>query len=147
MVAISSCLMGSKCRYNGTMSHKNYFSNDFNQAYIEICPEILAGFKTPRLPCEIVGGSGEDVLLGKAKVMDREGNDITEQMITGAKKALAICLQKKVTVAYLQARSPSCGYGTIYDGSFTSTLITGNGILSALLLQNKIKVINVMVMH
>ena len=40
----------------------------------------------------------------------------------------------------LKTRSPSCGYGKIFDGTFTDTLIEGNGIFTDLCLKNNIKV-------
>ena len=143
MVAISACLTGSKCRYNGTDTLNESLLACIGQAYISICPEVLAGFSTPRLPCEIIGGSGEDVLDGKARIVDASGTDITEQMIRGATKALTICQQQKVSTAYMQPRSPTCGCGLIYDGTFTETLKKGVGVFSALLLRNGITVIQV----
>lgn len=99
--------------------------------------------KIPRPPSEIVGGTGADVLSGKARVLDKEGSDITEAFIGGSMKALDICIKNGVTRAYLQARSPSCGFGRVYDGTFSGTLIDGNGVLAELLLQNGIEVIAV----
>ena len=143
MIVISSCITGVKCRYNGSSSYNEKLLKSINKNYIHICPEILAGLKTPRKPCEIFGGSGEDVLNGNAKIIDKDGFDITEQMLTGAKKALKMCLENKVTKAYLKTKSPTCGYDKIYDGTFSSTLRKGNGIFSALLIKNGIKVIEV----
>ena len=143
MVAISSCLTGIKCRYNATDNHKPLLINGISDSYIAICPEILGYFIIPREACEIVGGSGEDVLNRTARVIDNCGVDITEQMIRGAEKALHICLECGVTKAYLQSKSPTCGCGEIYDGSFSRTLRVGNGIFTALLNQNGIEVIEV----
>ena len=143
MIAFSSCITGVKCRYNGSSSYNEKLLKSINENYIHICPETLAGLKTPRKPCEISGGSGEDVLDGNAKIIDKDGFDITEQMLTGAKKALEICLENKVTKAYLQTKSPSCGKNKIYDGTFSSTLRKGNGIFTALLIKNGVEVIEV----
>ena len=143
MIVFSSCITGVKCRYNGSSSYNEKLLKSINEEFIHICPEILAGLKIPRRPCEIYGGSGEDVLNGNAKIIDKDGFDITEQMLTGAKKALKICLENNVTKAYLQTKSPTCGYNKIYDGTFSSTLKKGDGIFSALLLKNGIKVIEV----
>jgi uncharacterized protein YbbK (DUF523 family) len=82
-------------------------------------------------------------LAGNAKIIDKDGLDITKQMLIGAEKALQICLEKNVTKAYLQTRSPTCGCSKIYDGSFSSTLKNGNGIFTALLIMNKIKVVEI----
>ena len=101
MILVSSCIADVKCRYNGLSSYNENLLNDINEAFIHICPEILAGFEIPRKPCEIVNGSGEDVLIGKAKILNIDGSDITEPMILGAKKALQICLENNVKKAYL----------------------------------------------
>jgi len=143
MIVISSCITGIKCRYNASSSYNKKFLGSIKESYIDICPEILAGLKIPRKPCEITGGSGEDVLNGNAKIMDNEGFDMTDQMIAGAKKAIKICLENKVTKAYLQSKSPTCGYGKIYNGTFSSTIREGNGIFTALLIKNKIKVFEI----
>ena len=91
----------------------------------------------------LFGGNGDDVLAGKAKIFDIDGLDVTEQMIVGSKKALKICLKRNVTKAFLQTKSPTCGYNKIYDGTFSSKLKQGNGIFSALLMENGIKVIEI----
>jgi len=143
MILVSSCITGLKCRYNGTSSYNESLLKKLNCNYIHICPELLAGFGIPRKPCEIYGGTGEDVLAGNAKIIDQDGLDITEQMLIGVKEALKICIENKVTKAYLQTKSPSCGYTKIYDGSFSSTLKHGNGIFSALLIKNNVKIIEV----
>ena len=143
MIVNSSCITGVKCRYNGSSSYNEKLITGIKENYIHICPEILAGLQTPRKSCEIFDGSGEDVLNGNAKIIDKVGFDITEQMLSGAKKALKICLENKVTKAYLQTKSPSCGYNKIYDGTFSSTLRKGNGIFSTLLIKNGINVIEV----
>ncbi|MFV0351462.1 MAG: DUF523 domain-containing protein [Oscillospiraceae bacterium] len=143
MIAISACLAGVKCRYNATSSLNKPLLKYLNNQYITICPEVLAGLTVPRLPCEIAGGSGEEVLCGRAVMIDKDKNDITRKMVFGAKEALKICIKKKVTKAYLQAKSPTCGVGKIYDGGFSSSLVQGNGVFAALLLQNGIKVVEV----
>lgn len=143
MVAVSSCITGVKCRYNATNSYKSSLLESIKENYIAICPEIIAGFAIPRTACEIVGGSGEDVLIGNARIIDKDGIDITEAMLFGTEKALQICLENGVSKAYLQTKSPTCGCGKIYDGSFSNTLKLGNGIFVALLLQHGIEVIEV----
>ena len=143
MVAVSSCLVGVKCRYNGKDSYNPLILESLGANYVVVCPEILAGFGTPRAACEIVGGSGEDVLVGDARVVDKRGADITEAMINGARSALRICIAGGVSKAYLQSRSPTCGCGEIYDGSFSNALRPGNGIFAALLKQRGIEVISV----
>ena len=140
MVLISSCITGVKCRYNATSSYNKNLLKKIRGEYIHICPEILAGFKVPRKPCEILNGNGEDVLNGKAKIIDVDGIDVTEKMLFGAKKAIKICLGNNVIKAYLQSRSPTCGVNKIYDGTFSTTLKKGNGVFSTLLIKNGIEV-------
>jgi uncharacterized protein YbbK (DUF523 family) len=143
MVLISSCITGVKCRYNASSSYNKNLLEKIGDKYIHICPEILAGFKIPRKPCEINGGSGEDVLTGNAKVINNDGLDITEQILIGISKALQICLENNVAIAYLQTRSPTCGCNKIYDGTFSSTLKKGNGVFTAILIKNGIEVVEV----
>ncbi len=143
MVAISACLTGVKCRYNGTSSFNSELMEKAFDSFFAVCPEVLAGLETPRVPCEIFGGSGEDVLFGTAKVVTKDGEDLTEKFIAGSKKALDLCVQKGVQKAYLQAKSPSCGCGKIYDGSFQGNVVYGNGVFVALLLQAGIEVVEV----
>jgi uncharacterized protein YbbK (DUF523 family) len=143
MVAISSCLAGIPCRYDGSSCRNEKLLESIGGGYMCLCPETLAGFGIPRRPCEISGGSGEDVLAGKAKIIDADGRDITGQLLAGAEKALRLCLENGVTRAFLRTRSPSCGCGAIYDGTFSSTLKPGNGVFAALLIQNGIEVIEV----
>jgi len=143
MVALSSCMTGERCRYNATDTYNPSILKNIADNHIAVCPEILAGFGIPRAACEIFGGSGEDVLKGTARIMDKNGSDITEAMILGAEKALQICLENDINKAYLQSKSPTCGCGEIYDGNFTNTLKPGNGIFTALLKNHGIEVVAV----
>lgn len=144
MDIVSACLIGEKCRYDGGACTNEELKKLLKQGKLKaVCPEVMAGLKTPRSPLEIVGGDGKDVLEGKAKVMSKDGKDVTEQFIRGAEMALKeakLCGAKK---AYLQSRSPSCGCGKIYDGSFRGVFKTGDGVAAALLKKNGIKIIEV----
>ena len=91
-------------------------------------------------PVEIQNGSGEDVLNGKACVKDKTGLDVTREFLSGAQKALQIAKKKGANYAILKARSPSCGCGEIYDGTFSGTRKCGNGVAAELLMQHGIKV-------
>lgn len=95
MILLSSCIAGVKCRYNASASYNKNLIENIEDMFIHACPEVLAGFETPRKPCEIYGGSGDDALTGKAKVIDKDGVDITEQMLIGAERALQICLTSR----------------------------------------------------
>jgi len=108
---------------------------------IAICPEKLGGLPTPRNPMEIVGGSGEDVLDGKAKVVDSQGNDMTAEMIKGAQETVRVANEWGIRDALLAPKSPSCGCGKIYDGTFSGKLKMGDGVTAALLKRSGIRVV------
>ncbi|CAH1055859.1 hypothetical protein PAECIP111894_02011 [Paenibacillus pseudetheri] len=110
-----------------------------NQA-IAVCPELLGGFATPREPAEIIGGNGEDVLAGTAKVVDRSGTDVTDMYLEGAYITLAKAQEVSATMVVLKENSPSCGSSMIYNGEFKGKKIAGNGVTTALLRKNGIEV-------
>jgi len=139
MIVISSCLIGKKCRYNGSDSLDVRLIEELDD-YIDVCPELLGGFGTPRPPCEIVEGGAKDVLEGRGKVADINGRNITQDMVKGAMLALELCKRNGVKKAYLKKNSPTCGCGEIYDGSFSGTLKDGNGIFAELLMMSGIEV-------
>ncbi|OMD91461.1 DUF523 domain-containing protein [Paenibacillus odorifer] len=141
MILVSSCLAGMKVRYNGTdcLDEKIQKLLNENQA-IAVCPELLGGFSTPREPAEIVGGDGEDVLAGTAKVVDRSGTDVTELYLKGAYITLEKAQEVSATMVVLKENSPSCGSTMIYNGEFKGKKIAGNGVTAALLRKNGIEV-------
>jgi uncharacterized protein YbbK (DUF523 family) len=143
LIAVSSCLAGIECRYNGTHSSVEKIKKlvDQNKALL-ICPELLGGFSTPRESAEIVGGTGEDVLDGKARVIEKSGNDVTELYIKGAYKALNIIQEVNVKYVVLKESSPSCGSTMIYSGEFSNTKIAGEGVTAALFKRAGIKVMS-----
>lgn len=143
-VIISACLLGVRCRYDGGHSrNETAMQHKKTSQLIPICPEEAGGLPTPRPPAEIVGGDGDDVLNGKAKVMTADGSDVTEAYLQGARHALAVAQTHGATQVILKARSPSCGCGDIYDGTFSGTLISGDGVTTALLKRHGITVISV----
>jgi uncharacterized protein YbbK (DUF523 family) len=140
----SACLVGKKCRYDGEARE----NEEIKQLYLEgrvkaVCPECLAGLKSPRCPSEISGGDGNDVLEGKARVIAEDGGDITQEFVEGAYKVLDAAKACGAKRAYMKSKSPSCGLGVIYDGTFSENLKPGMGVTSALLLKNGIEVIEV----
>lgn len=139
---ISSCLIGRSCFYDGSSRIEPRIKEllDAGEA-VALCPEELGGLRTPRPPAEIFAGSGEDVLKGKAYVFNKDGKDITINIVKGSKEFLNIAKECKVKRAILKARSPCCGKGRIYDGTFSSRLRSGNGVTAELLLNNGIEVI------
>lgn len=133
-VAVSACLLGENCKYNGGNNYSKELA-DFVKGYevIPICPEVLGGLATPREPAEIVDG------LVKIK----SGLSVDKEFRKGAQKALDIVMEKDVDLVILQSRSPSCGVNTIYDGTFTGKIIEGQGIFAKLLQENEVPVIDV----
>lgn len=141
-VVISACLLGIRCRYDGGDSRNELVIKQKQpDELIPVCPEEAGGLSTPRPPAEIVGGDGNDVLDGKAKVMTVDGTDVTEAYLKGAHHALQVAESHGATQVILKARSPSCGCGDIYDGTFSGMLTTGDGVTTALLKRHGITVI------
>ena len=142
-ILVSACLLGVNCRYDGGNSRdENAINRLKTDELISVCPEEAGGLSTPRPPVEIVGGDGNDVLDGKAKVMTSDGEDKTEEFLKGAQHALELAQSQGATRVILKTKSPSCGCGTIYDGSFSGTLISGDGVTTALLKRHGIEVIS-----
>lgn len=142
-ILISGCLLGLNCKFNGGNNlNEDCVALKEKHTLIPICPEQLGGLATPRAASEIINGTGVDVLSGEAKVMDLVGIDETQGFIRGAVETLKIFKMLDCDIAVLKARSPSCGCGKIYDGTFSGNLRDGNGVAAELLLRNEIKVLN-----
>ena len=129
-VLVSACLLGDNCKYNGG----NNLNNDLVDALkdytiIKICPEVFGGLSIPRIPAEIIGD----------KVINKEGINVTLNYKKGAEIALELAKKHNCTSAILKGRSPSCGVGKIYDGSFTGNIIDGYGICAKLFKENNIE--------
>jgi uncharacterized protein YbbK (DUF523 family) len=140
---VSACLCGINCKYNGGNNLSPYFLDLMGDGeLIPVCPEQLGGLPTPRTACELAGGTGLDVIEGHALAYTRDGQDVTQGLLKGAQETLNIAINASIEEAILQSRSPSCGNGTIYDGTFTGKLINGDGVTSALLKQHGIHVWN-----
>ncbi|MGE1165455.1 DUF523 domain-containing protein [Peribacillus simplex] len=134
MILVSSCLAGLEVRYNGTHSLDDRILELMREKKaISVCPELLGGFSTPREPAEIIGGEGEDVLDGKAKIIEKSGRDVTEWYIKGANLTLLKAKEVGATLVVLKENSPSCGSATIYNGDFKGNKKVGNGVTAALL--------------
>lgn len=136
MILVSACLVGLNCKYNG--------GNNFNKKVFDllkegkaviVCPEQLGGFTTPRKPSEI------REINGIKCVFMNDGTDVTSEYKKGALEVLKLAQELNINKAILKSKSPSCGCGIIYDGSFTGTKIKGNGITTELLIENGIEVI------
>lgn len=143
MILVSSCLAGLKVRYNGSDSLDNRIQRLLLEGKaITVCPELLGGFLTPREPAEIVGGDGEDVLNGKAIVVEKSGRDVTDLYVNGAYFTLKTAQELSATAIILKEYSPSCGSSLIYNGEFKDNKIPGVGVTTALLRRNGLKVIS-----
>ncbi|WNS81502.1 DUF523 domain-containing protein [Domibacillus sp. DTU_2020_1001157_1_SI_ALB_TIR_016] len=143
MIMVSSCLAGMKVRYNGTDRLDERIRQLVEEKKaVMVCPELLGGFQTPRPPAEIVGGTGEDVLDGRAKVIDQFGNDVTDMYVAGARAALKTAQEIGAEAAVLKENSPSCGSRAIYNGSFSGEKIAGAGVTTALLRRHGIRVLS-----
>ena len=102
--------MGLKTRYDGRIiANDACVMVESDTVCVPVCPEQLGGLSTPRVAADLVGGDGHDVLAGKARVISREGLDVTGNFILGARQVLEIARQQKITKVFLKARSPSCG--------------------------------------
>lgn len=133
-IMVSACLLGENCKYNG--------GNNYNQKLqecleghevISVCPEVLGGLPTPRVPSEIVGGV----------VMSRDGRCVDREFHLGAELALKKAVEEDVELVVLQSRSPSCGAVQIYDGTFSGRKKDGQGVFAKLLLEKEIAFMDV----
>lgn len=139
----SACLLGVNCRYNGiSKPNEKIITLSKKEILIPVCPEQLGGQATPRLDAEIQGGDGSDVLEKRAKVVELNGNDASHSFINGAEEVLKMAKLFNVKEVILKQRSPSCGSGQIYDGTFSKKVVKGDGVTTALLKRNGIKIIS-----
>lgn len=129
---MSACLAGRACTHRGESNEQHELLPLAGDAVL-VCPEVEGGLGTPRPAAEIVGGDGADVLDGRARVVTVDGDDVTDAFVRGAESAVAAARDHGLTTAILKARSPSCGCGSTYDGTFSHTLRTGDGVAAAAL--------------
>jgi uncharacterized protein YbbK (DUF523 family) len=130
-ILVSACFIHEGYKYSGGSNiNEKVIKLQEKYDFILICPEVFGGLSTPRIPSEIVGN----------KVCNSIGEDVTNQFLKGAYRALELARQHNCTKAILKAKSPSCGKGLVYDGTFTHTLIDGNGIAAKLLMESGITV-------
>lgn len=130
-ILVSNCLLGCNCRYKGDgCLSQALISLAPEHTLIGVCPEQAGGLSTPRPPAEIQGD----------RVVSSQGTDVTEQYQRGAQTALFLAKLNGIDFAVLKAKSPSCGKGRIYDGTFTGRMCDGNGVTVQLLLDNGIPV-------
>jgi len=131
MIIVSACLAGLRCRYDGgEKTCQEVLRLLAEGKAIPVCPEQLGGLPTPRLPAEQIGD----------RVIRKDGVDVTDAFHRGAQEALKIARLVGAKTAILKARSPSCGCGKIYDGSFAGRLVEGNGVFAELCKKEGIEV-------
>lgn len=131
-ILVSACLLGEPCRFDGKAKlNREVAALKEHYRLIPVCPECAGGLSTPRPPSERCGG----------RVVNRLGEDVTAAFAKGAEEALASARRHGCRLAVLKEKSPSCGCGKIYDGSFTGTLTNGNGVTAELLLRQGICVL------
>lgn len=130
-ILVSACLLGVRCRYDGASRPNEAVLRLMEQhTLIPVCPEQLGGLATPRPPAERQGDA----------VRTQSGADVTEQYRRGAEEALGLCRLYGCQAAVLKERSPSCGAGAVYDGTFSGTLTEGDGVAAELLAAHGIPV-------
>lgn len=130
---VSACLCGEKVRYDGKANTNEKVKQLVEEGKaLALCPEIEGGLPVPRHPCEIQN----------KKVINNLGEDKTVNFVEGGEKTLELCKKHKIKKAILKEKSPSCGSSFIYDGTFTKTLIPGQGITTKLLTENGIEVLS-----
>lgn len=138
MYIVSACLLGINCKYNGENNYCEAVETLVKgHHYAAVCPEVSAGMAPPRPPSEI----------RENRVYSKEGTDLTELFLEGAEAAWEEAVQEAerlgedIELAILKARSPSCGAGVIYDGTFNSVRVKGDGFFARLLKEKGIKTI------
>ena len=134
-ILISACLLGVACRYDGLSKPlDSEIIEKLRTEYhlIPVCPEVMGGLPTPRIPAEI---------SSDGKVFRSDGVEVTENYIRGAQEALRLARIFECDTALMKEKSPSCGAGKIYDGTFTKTLTSGNGIAAELLQKNGLQIV------
>lgn len=126
-VGVSACLVGKNTKYDGGNNYNEYVIEYLkDKEVVLICPEVFGGLPTPRIPSEQIND----------KVINSNNEDVTKQFVDGAQEALKRLQQQNVNVVILKERSPSCGYKKIYDGTFSKTIIDGNGVFAKLAIEN-----------
>jgi uncharacterized protein YbbK (DUF523 family) len=130
IVLVSACLAGLCTRYDGKLRPSPACLEELaGRHWLPVCPEQLGGLPTPRPAADLAGGDGFAVLAGRARVVTRDGQDVTRHFLQGARQCLALVQAQNIRRAYLKAGSPSCG------------LTPRTGVTAALLRQHGIEVV------
>ncbi len=137
-VAVSACLLGVPCRFDGSSKPSvaaQEFIERFDCEAVRICPEVMGGLSIPHPPHE------QKLVDDQVRVVDSQGNDHTDMFLEGSRKACDTACAKGCTHAILKAKSPSCGVGEVYDGTFTDTLVPGNGTAAQMMIDAGMEVV------
>ena len=136
-ILVSACLLGENCKYSGgsnrnetILKWRERLLREERAVFVPVCPEVMGGLPTPRTPAEICG----------SQVLTKDGRDVTGEYVRGAGEALRLFEKYGCCLAILKERSPSCGSGQVYDGTFTGTLMQGDGVCAACLKEHGIRV-------
>ena len=133
-IMVSACLLGENCKYNGGNNRNDKLVHLLaDHTVCAVCPEVLGGLPVPRVPAEIVQGM----------VMNREGACVNEAFRKGAAAALEMALRERPDLIVLQSRSPSCGVKEVYDGTFSGTLVRGQGVFAEMVLKAGFRVVDI----
>lgn len=133
-IMVSACLLGRNCKYNGGNNYSAALAELLKgHTVVEVCPEVLAGFPTPRPRIERRSG----------RVINEHGQDVHEACLTGVRKAVDLARAEGVELLILQSRSPSCGVNEIYDGTFSGVRIPGQGLFAEELIKAGFRVMDV----
>lgn len=137
VVAVSACLLGYPCRYDGASKPQaDVMALAGRFELVPLCPEVAGGMPIPHPPCEIDSSSA------RVCVLDREGRDVTDRFVEGARRCADAACRAGCRIAVMKAKSPSCGSGSVYDGTFSGTLVPGWGVAAALFRDRGIRVID-----
>ena len=133
-IMVSACLLGENCKYSGGNNRSEELLRLLSgHTVIPVCPEVLGGLPVPRVPAEIVNGT----------VLNRDGVSVDAAFRRGAEKALALAKAEQPDRIVLQSRSPSCGVNQVYDGTFSGTLVRGQGIFAEMASEAGFRVLDV----
>ena len=143
MIMVSACLLGENCKYHGGNNLDPHLVSLLKgSSILPVCPEMLGGLPAPRSPAEIIWQRDPDHPAGRPVITTKNGEDLTAPFLAGAAQVVELAKQHQIRLVIFKERSPSCGVEKIYDGTFSSRLIPGCGVCTALLRQTGCQVIS-----
>ena len=139
---ISACLLGINCRYDGTHRALNpgLIAELIKTFYlIPVCPEQLGGLPTPRPPAQFFGGTGKELIHGRAKLVDEEGRETTSYILKAAEEVLKLTDLFGIKTAIFKDKSPACGVERVY---MEGQIVSGEGVVTAVLRTKGLKILS-----